>query len=414
MGTSSSRQVMDSVAETTQKVLTDIVTNNQNLITVNTVNLQNANITCGDNCTIECEGGLTLKNTIQGNTTIIGKFKNTSTTKIKSDLTAALQQQVEQKFNKTIGVGGGWGTMNSDENISSIKSMINTTVENNITTSNLNSILNNTMSVQNAGITLGNNSKIKGELCTITNENIQKLQIQLVAKNISEQIGDTIVKSSLVQKATQSYTYKAEGLEALLGPLVLMVIAIVIGVIIFFTVGAKQFTNPKFIGTVAVLIAVVLGTTYGLKWWPFNKKSTKHWGCEKDKDNLFTGKCISYNNEKDGPFDTQELCDKANKEAIPICGNIYGCDYDKYIKSDGSDSQCKPVSKPTAYTYNDQNTCSSAANRCQKWYVCDKDHPDQKDNCNCEAVFFNPDIDTHDHYISKDVCCDNLSCKTSS
>jgi hypothetical protein len=130
----------------------------------------------------------------------------------------------------------------------------------------------------------------------------------------------------------------------------------------------RAIGNPKFLVTIAVLIALYFILAFFLKFGPFKKPvPPQFWGCEIDRNGFNTGQCKQFDNPVQGPYRSKEEC-LANSNIT--CPRFFGCE-----KSDGSFTvNCVQYGNPGLGPYYDQTSCQDdiRANRncCNNCYMC--------------------------------------------
>jgi hypothetical protein len=107
---------------------------------------------------------------------------------------------------------------------------------------------------------------------------------------------------------------------------------LIFGVVVVGKEGIKGLTNPRFIGLIAVLIGAYLIYAKIAGRAPFKNRRTDDsatfWGCEKDASGVPTGRCTSYSNATEGPYNSKDLCEKALTDNPKMCGETW--DYDPH------------------------------------------------------------------------------------
>jgi hypothetical protein len=365
MGINSSKEIMNSLTEIINNVLTNVVNTNKTEIEFSSTDYQTIEFEVEGGSTVTCDN-LNIHQEIHIDQKFITKFSNSSINQITNDLINAITNETNQAFTKTIGVLGGLGNFSQDDVETTIKSIIKNTIKNMITVDNINSFIQATVTSQTIKFKVSNNSKVAAGICNFENKDLQSIQLELLAENLANNIVKNSLKNSIIQKATQTYTFEAKGLDALIW----IFIVLVIGAVAILGVGVKSLTNPKFLIAVVVIIGGYLGSAYGFKWWPF--KEREYWGCE-IKNGSYTGACIQYPNSSQGKFATKDLCEDANRKPYPYCGNFYGCDYQKYV--DGGCNKCATI-KSATYSedvYNQAEEINMKSCACHQWFVCDPD-----------------------------------------
>lgn len=378
MGASLTTVVMQSTTKITQSVMNNFVTNNQN-VTYMSMSAEQINNIQLEGVKYNCTGNFIVSNDFVANGKIIASFTNVNETSLQTQLTSEITQELTQQVSQQLGFLGGLGNFSDTDVRTQIQAVVDQSVKNNVTINNLNSFVQQTYAKQGNSLVFKNSEfNIQGD-CVFTNKVAIDLQINAVVQNISKNIAESIMKSAVAQKASQSYSYKAAGVEDVVKAATSWVIAIVIGVVVVVGGGgvmvAKNVTDPKKIAGFAVAVLLLIGLYFLLafifKWPPFSAKQSasakEYWGCQIDPaTNLFTGQCERKTNAIDGPFENKQLCDDAQRKDIPFCSNFYGCDYDTLERT--GESKCIPGNDPKYFPYASKSLCESSTTRCDPFY----------------------------------------------
>lgn len=322
MGANISRNDITQIQEIVNNIVYNVI--NQNKFTVSNVisNNQKVTIRNGPTGRILCKGGLgglqinqNINSTLKSVNTASSSVMNQLTTELQSALVSKIDQFMKGAY-ETL---GNVFTVNDQRNSIYLRQSILNYIETNITNEFLVSIINSVVNVQDAEII--NDGLIEGDDCIINQDILVKLE--------SEAISNSIVNNAVSNKAIstassiikQDNEIKVKGLQSIFGNIVAIIIVFILcgGLVV------KSFTNWKFLLVVFAIIIIYLITAFFVNWIPFKKR--QYWGCERLSGTdritpINTGRCIRYNNSKDGPYESEEVC---MSNIGLTCPQFYGC-----------------------------------------------------------------------------------------
>lgn len=338
MGGTASKQLLSQVTDSLQsvynKVMTKSSTNISNFVSsVNTLNYQSGPVDCSESFEFFQSNKVNLN------------YKNDITNSDITNLKTTLNSEIENKTSQTMKIVreflGNAGSFNSEDNITMIQSRLRQIVDNNITVSHENRILNETVTLNQANIII--HGPLKGKYCKWGQYNLIDMVSENLAKNLVQTCVDDAVISRIVNDSYQKFDLEEKGLASLIMAVVFLLLALAL----LAKEGLKVVTDWK----LWVLVGIFVLIAYFVKIWPFKKKQTSFWGCEKDTNGSPTGECKEYDNPKQGPFFTKSLCDKASNK---FCLSYYGCDKDGQGYNNG---QCRTFSTKTLGPYENKQQC---------------------------------------------------------
>lgn len=356
------RQSVESVVSVANSVLqqqvTDILTNNTTRIS-NVIDARQE-ITFINNGTVKC-GTFDITQNLTATNKTVAEITNTVTNEIKN----AMDGQIDNKLSvvqKAIQGALSLGKQDISSTIN-LNNAIKQVISNSCNTNILNAIMTQTIAFQGATIIIGPRAILEADECRIS----QDMAITLISRAIVSQIISNIVNSKSVARAindiTSDQSATQKGLEDFFGdllwPLVALAAVFLLSGGVVVKSGVDGLTNPKFLIVICVLGLVYFGLAYYMKWMPFQPPPPppEHWGCQFDDATKFpTGYCKIYDNEKDGPFSSQMLCQNAIKDK-KACQQYWGC-------ARGLDSRfsgkCAQYNNPGDGPYYTQEECEAA------------------------------------------------------
>lgn len=366
MGNSVTSEQLQSVASSLQQNVSNVL--NQTDTTVNnTVSItQNVKINVLQGGVWNCGEGLYIKQDAAANMKYRGSVTNDDTTNIVSSLKSELNNSASQ----TATIVRGWlsniGTSSNDSIGMNLISRLDQIISENVTTQNINRILNNTLMAQDNEFVIG--GTVSSNVCDIS----QSIQLTATADTLVNNLLKTAVEDEmigrLVQQADQTLSKTEKGVDSVVGALAIIMVALLIGFIIFVTVFAKNASNPKFIYAMIVLGLVSIGVYFLLawifKWLPF-KPSRQYWGCQTSPDGNNTGACVQYSDATQGPYPSEKNC--LNSQ---YCIQFWGCEKDPQGIPTGN---CKQFKNALDGPFASQNECIdkvSARKACIPLYGC--------------------------------------------
>lgn len=350
MGGSSSTNVqIKSFLESVQNIITNIITDNSSTIGNTIRTEQRIKLIVGGN--ISCP--VKLKNSINTNAKFVSSITSQTSAKIQNQVESELKNKVDQMVKIVRGFLSGIGARTDDSITQELVTRAQQIIMNNITNQQLNKTLNEVYTIQGIDVKVdGDIAPDKnGSLCdqNYTNDAF----IQVISENVINTMMDAFVDDKVIQRITneakQTVVKEEKGLDSLLSGLVWIIVALIILVAIVGKQGLAAITNPK----LYIVLGIGLLITYLLKVFPFQKKQSEFWGCEKDKNGISTGKCAQYNDSKLGPFWSKELCETAVKDHN-IC-DYWGCEIDPTTKF--YTGKCSRQKTITRGQYNNKEDC---------------------------------------------------------
>lgn len=403
MGQTISSQQLTSAIDAVQKsissTLNQVDTNISNIMQVS----QNINVTVGPNGKMSCKGGFVIDQEIASNMKVVTDINTEMTTNIKQQLQSEISNSASQLMKVVQGWLAGIGQSVQTNIGMQLMTRLSQIIANQTSQQTMNRINNQVLLVQNQNIVI--NGVLESDAECKFNQNIFcEMVANAIAKNIvTASVQDSIL-SSISNQASQTTDITQKGLDdlisALMGPLVIVLIIIIIGVTVLGKEGVKGATNPKFLGLLAAIIVIFMIAAFFFKWWPFPKPA-KHWGCEKDSNGNKTGNCVEYSNSSDGPYSDKNTC-------VNNCLQFWGCEKDSGGAFTG---KCVQYDNAKDGPFPNQVTCVQAVadgKACKMVYTCDTDiNGFNKGSCSGQNV---ADIPTGQGSVNRFPSADKCNC----
>jgi hypothetical protein len=375
MGGTSSSNVVTIIQEVVNNVVTNVLNRNSISLQNLNVNTQIVKINIGPKAVVNCKKGFNVNQRIKANMKVTNTVSLQATTNIKNSIQNELKAQVDQIMSGAYEMLGGLGTFNSQRNSTYLRQAMITYIETNITNEFIVSVCNSIYNNQTAEINIYGTLNSE-EDCTISQETIVDMQAQAMVDSI---INNALTNVSINRAAAiikQDNKVEMKGLNSLFDSFFKVII---VGIICFtiFMVAALKYGgaeviravgSPKFLITIAALIALYFILAFFLKFGPFKKApAPQYWGCQMDGNGFNTGQCMQYDNPVQGPYRSKEECMATSNVTCP---RFFGCE-----KSGGSfTGNCVQYGNPGLGPYQDQTSCQDdiRANRncCNNCYMC--------------------------------------------
>lgn len=375
MGGSQSTNITDIIQKSIQKSVTNVVNKNSSKLSQVVTNINDFNLDVRG--VMDC-GEINVTQTIKNNADQTNVLDMTNISTIVSDLKTALKNDVSQLVKGVFDMLGGLGSYNTQENTTKIEGIVKQIIENNITNEQVAATSQSVFNQNKASLII--RGTFRGKKCIFTQTIISDAQAEAISKSIANTIAQNRAFSEMANKVQQINDMETKGLTTLVGKFTVIVIAIVIGLTVFFAFGGstaiKSITNPTFLIVISVIIIVFVGGTYLLKIGPFNPGPPPHyWGCE-EKDGMNTGHCIEFSEAEKakGPYPTAEICQQ-------YCFQHFGCEKD----DQGNPKGCKQYPDALKGPFFTAQACQSAISDnycCSNCWVCADSEADvEKDRC---------------------------------
>lgn len=317
-GKISTQQLVDICNNVLQQSIKEAVTDNETAVGNITTSTQEMKVNIDG---ADCKD-LDIRQTLKANSKIISQISSSTSADMKSEMNNELQNSIEQAAKAAMGFMA-MGNIDSN-NTTRIVNRVQQISQSVMSTSNLNSIFNQVVAKQNMEITLKN---IKGEACKIS----QDVMVDMFTQAVVENLANAIMSDTMINKIVNSVSQKSDstirGLDDALKAGAMLALAMAAMFIAMAMMkggmggggGSKAKIIIAIIIILIVLVAIYFILAWFYRWWPFKLKD-ENWGCEKDADGLYTGKCTKYDNADDGPYKLEEDC---NKDAPKRCINGY-------------------------------------------------------------------------------------------
>jgi hypothetical protein len=330
MGTSSStNSQMSSFMESIQQVMSNVISQNSSTIGNTISTTQDIKLEFKGRIWPGCK--INVSNNLNLDAKFVSSIDADTSNELKTKISNELENKAQQMVKIIRGFLSGIGAKNDDTTIMNIQSRVQQIIMNNINTQQMNKVLNNIYSIQGVNVIyhgdIGSPDGKAGAICELNHDN--NALIKVVSENVVKSMISSIVNDEVINRmkndASQTVYKEEKGVDSILAGLVWVIVALIILVGIVGKQGLKAITDYK----MYIVAGVGVGIAYLLKVWPFKKKQSEFWGCEKDSNGIPTGKCAEYTNDKEGPFWTKELCETAVKDPKVMVCDFWGCEVDQ-------------------------------------------------------------------------------------
>lgn len=326
---------------------------------------------------VKCSGGffISQKMALEFN------YTTTVTDDMASDMKTTMENEINNKTSQTMKVVydmlSSVGASHDDQTITNIQNRLTQITQKNVNTQAINQMIAETFLIQEITINIDGNLIVDAGVCQVNQDMQSKMVTTAIIKNVfTAAIQDSII-SRIVNDASQKIDKEEKGLTALASALLWPLVVLIIAGAIFFGVtgkeGVKNISKPSGLITVFLIIVASLGLY--LLWSKIRKsgpfKPKQYWGCEKNSQGFRTGRCVQYDDQQQGPFETEQLC--VNAANVGYCDGFFGCEKDTSGYNTG---KCVEFDTPLKGPYKNVADCNKAVQQgkaCSQYWGCSMD-----------------------------------------
>lgn len=379
MGQNESQQVTNLVNDVLQASMSKVVNKNAFSLSVKNENVQVNRVNIIESKVKNCN--LKQLNEIGSTLEVVTKISSESINELQTELQSEVSNKLEQISKNVNGLFGGVGTSNKQKNVIDIINRSTQIIQKDIRNENLTDIIANNSNFQQNILEIKNSEYDCGEKGEIVQLN--KIQTGIILKtvvnNSVKNILDDAIISRIANDIKQSSTIENKGVDAIFSGLASIIIAIIIGVVIVFSVGAKAFISGLGkVGNILLSLLPLIATgtlaylsgAYTWNFWPY-QTSIEYWSCVKNSEGMVTGECRRVDNIDEGPFPNKTACEDAVKKGDAPCGQYWGCVRSKGQYGDIYTRGCKQYTNASLGPYKTKTDCDNVAKDvCKNNYVC--------------------------------------------
>ena len=328
-------------------------------------------LTLGKGAIMECSDGIELFNENKLNLKYTNQITSTNITDVKKKLNDEIKNENSQTMKIVRELLGNYGSFNNDEMIAMIQSRVSQLIESHVTVQHDNQIMNSTISLNETGMKLEDGAVFKAKFCKFHNNALIDVISDNIANDLIQVFIDDEIINRIINDSKQDIQKEEKGLNSIFN-IVFIIGAIVVVAGMIFKEGLKGTLSAVRDYRLWIVLGIISLIAYIFKFFPFKRKQKTFFGCGKDINNFPTGTCVEYNNSRDGPFWTKELCEKALDEG-KVCQNYWGCNKDE---KGYNDRKCRQYITPLLGPYKTKETCEElvdAGKACPQIWSCQTD-----------------------------------------